>query len=307
MKQFAPSYYNEFKCIADKCKHSCCVGWEIDIDNDTYEQYKNIDNEFGMELNKNIENNGECASFKLDANERCPFLNNKNLCEIILNLGENSLCQICNDHPRFRNYFSDRIEIGLGLCCEETTRIIINQNSPFQLMKLADDNEYCESYEDETEFFKLRNEIFQIIKNEPEFKQILKKVLIKFNVEFPKKTICQWADIFLKFELLDNNWSNLLTGLKSIQINDNLPCRYENELRNLFTYFIYRHLSESIYDGKFKGRLLFAVLSCHMISTLCNVNTDIEDVARMYSAEIEYSDENLSALIELLQNESLEA
>ena len=25
-----PSYYKDFKCIADKCRHSCCIGWEID-------------------------------------------------------------------------------------------------------------------------------------------------------------------------------------------------------------------------------------------------------------------------------------
>ena len=31
MKLYAPKYYNEFKCIADKCTHSCCVGWEIDM------------------------------------------------------------------------------------------------------------------------------------------------------------------------------------------------------------------------------------------------------------------------------------
>ena len=32
MKLFAPEYYKQFKCIADKCTHSCCIGWEIDID-----------------------------------------------------------------------------------------------------------------------------------------------------------------------------------------------------------------------------------------------------------------------------------
>lgn len=28
--------YNEFKCIADKCKLTCCSGWDINIDNNTY-------------------------------------------------------------------------------------------------------------------------------------------------------------------------------------------------------------------------------------------------------------------------------
>ncbi len=32
MKLFAPRYYKKFKCSADKCDHSCCVGREIDVD-----------------------------------------------------------------------------------------------------------------------------------------------------------------------------------------------------------------------------------------------------------------------------------
>lgn len=37
-----PSYYKTFQCIADKCEHSCCIGWEIDIDEDSYEYYMGI-------------------------------------------------------------------------------------------------------------------------------------------------------------------------------------------------------------------------------------------------------------------------
>jgi len=32
-----PNYYDKFICIADKCKHSCCIGRKIDIDEDTME------------------------------------------------------------------------------------------------------------------------------------------------------------------------------------------------------------------------------------------------------------------------------
>lgn len=308
MKTFAPSYYNKFKCIADKCRHSCCVGWEIDIDDDTYEHYKNNNTEFGNKLKENIEVNNGCASFKLCENERCPFLNKKNLCEIILNLGENSLCQICNDHPRFRNFYSDRVEIGLGICCEEVARIILSETEPFELITIDDDGEEKLNYEDELEIFNLRNKLFEIIKCDLSFEMIVQKMLNQFNIIFPQKSVNEWVDIYLPLERLDNNWDELLNTLKSTE-KTNFSCSYHNEkaLKNLLTYFIYRHLSESIYDGMFKGRLLFSILSCYMISALCNFELNIEDIARMYSSEIEYSDENLNTLIELLQNESLEA
>ena len=133
MKTFVPNYYKDFKCIAEKCKHNCCIGWEIDIDEETLLKYKNRKGKFSRTLRNGINFNDDYTYFKLDGKGRCAFLNENNLCDIILNLGEDSLCQICNDHPRFRNYFSDRIEMGLGLCCEEAGKIILGQDSPFSL------------------------------------------------------------------------------------------------------------------------------------------------------------------------------
>ena len=307
MKVFAPNYYKKFSCIADKCKHSCCIGWEIDIDDETFEQYKNNNTEFGRKLNDYIIINDDCACFKLTDNDRCPFLNKNNLCEIILNLGEESLCQICSDHPRFKNFYGDKVEIGLGLTCEEAARIIINENENIELIEIDKNQEIGNIYEDEIEFFKIRNEIFKIIECEDSFESAIERLLDKFNIKTPKKSVYNWVDIYLKLERLDNVWSEMLERIKSTDdIQFTLPCTYKKELKNLLIYFIYRHLGESVYDGNFNGRLLFAIISCYMISTLCRIGYNIEDVARMYSSEIEYSDENLNTLIELLQNESLE-
>ena len=50
MKLIAPEYYTKFHCIADKCRHSCCVGWEIAIDPDKLVYYRSIEGEFGARL-----------------------------------------------------------------------------------------------------------------------------------------------------------------------------------------------------------------------------------------------------------------
>lgn len=307
MKVFAPNYYNKFNCIADKCKHNCCIGWEIDIDDTTYEQYKNIKTNFGKKLNDNIGYDDDCAYFKLIDNERCPFLNSNNLCEIILNLGENALCQICSDHPRFKNFYGDKIEIGLGLTCEEVARIIVNENERFQLIEINETQEIGKIYVDETEFFNIRKDIFKTIECEDSFEIITEKILDKFNIKTPKVSIYELADFYLGLERLDDVWSGMLNTLKTTDdIQFTLPCPYEKALKNLLIYFIYRHLGESVYDGNFNGRILFSIISCKMISALCIVGYNIEKVARMYSSEIEYSDENLNKLIELMQSKSLE-
>ena len=128
MKTVRPDFYDDFKCIADKCRHSCCIGWEIDIDSDSYEYYMGIEGKLGEDLRKNISADSE-PHFCLCENERCPFLECNGLCRLINELGEESLCDICAEHPRFYNYFDDREEMGLGLSCEEVARLLKGHNN----------------------------------------------------------------------------------------------------------------------------------------------------------------------------------
>ena len=38
---FSPNYMTSFKCIGKDCIDSCCSGWRIDIDEETYKNYIN--------------------------------------------------------------------------------------------------------------------------------------------------------------------------------------------------------------------------------------------------------------------------
>ena len=73
-----PEYYRKFRCIADKCRDNCCIGWEIDIDDETADFYRSVEGEFGERLKDSI-NEG---SFILTEDERCPFLSRRGLCDI---------------------------------------------------------------------------------------------------------------------------------------------------------------------------------------------------------------------------------
>lgn len=300
MKTFVPNYYKEFKCIAEKCKHNCCIGWEIDIDEETLLYYKNHKGKFSRTLRNGINFNDDYTYFKLDGKGRCAFLNENNLCDIILNLGEASLCQICNDHPRFRNYFSNRIEMGLGLCCEEACRIILSQEKCFSLEKYCDDEIESESTVEEDCFFELRdNMITKIQENNS-------TILDFCNNIFPDKTNEEWADIFLSLERLDDYWTIVLNDLKLIDIDEVLiPEIFRNCFKNLQIYLIYRHLNEFSTEKD----LMFIHLSCKIIMNLCKIHLkkyrslnfeDVIEYSRMYSSEIEYSDENIEKLLEML-------
>ena len=87
MKLYSPAYYSTFKCIADRCRHSCCVGWEISVDPSTMKRYREM-GEAGREILSHID--CEDGLIMLDE-ERCPFLDDRGLCKIISSYGEDAV------------------------------------------------------------------------------------------------------------------------------------------------------------------------------------------------------------------------
>lgn len=280
-----PNYYKKFKCIANECKHSCCIGWEIDIDDDTMNLYNSLDTEFAKKISANIE--GNPPHFVLKENERCPFLNQNGLCDIIFNLGEGALCDICSLHPRFSNFYDNFTETGLGLCCEEAARIILTENEKFfiPLPCAAVDNE----------FFKERKDVFDILQNrDVTILERLKKLALKYGYkfEFSNKEL---YDFYISLERLDKSWENELEKLRyadsdKVFERENLQIFFEQ----LSCYFIFRHFEKGV------G---FMLLSCFVIGMICSECENFAkmlDVVRMYSSEIEYSEENTEKVADYL-------
>lgn len=158
MKIIVPDYYKDFHCIAGACRHSCCIGWEIDVDEDSQRRFSNL-----PDIAPHVEN----GHIRLLEGERCLFLNADGLCDMIINHGEDILCGICRDHPRFRNFWADRVEMGLGLVCEEACRLILTRSEPMKLSVLEDDGEDEECPDDEAWLTNLRTRLLLDLPNDP--------------------------------------------------------------------------------------------------------------------------------------------
>lgn len=167
MKYHKPSFFDQFKCIGSACTDTCCAGWEIEVDETTAQGYLAEKGAFGDRLRREIGSEPGEYFFKLK-NNRCPFLNKENLCDIFINLGEDRLCDICREHPRFYNWFGDYTEVGLGLCCEEAERLLFSDSKPLTFVEevhtdasdlLDDESEECEQMLEE------RKAIFSILQN----------------------------------------------------------------------------------------------------------------------------------------------
>ena len=130
-----PSYYSQFHCIGGSCPDSCCIGWEVDIDEETYNYYKSLKGPFGDRLRAHIREDGTDRYFPLCEGGRCPFLNRENLCDIITQLGEESLAQVCMEYPRYFLEKGDYEQIDLSLSCMELGRIFFEDPDPIEYIR----------------------------------------------------------------------------------------------------------------------------------------------------------------------------
>ena len=307
-----PSYYNLFRCTADKCSDNCCIGWEIDNDPDTAAYYKSVKGDFGKRLKENISDEN---SFILKG-ERCPFLNENNLCDIIINCGENHLCQICSDHPRYFEWYGSLKEGGIGLSCEEGARLILTNDNP-----TVTESNICE-YEDEIDeellslLLSERKKLFDILDSDSALKDKLTLILdraenLQFRIDNPHLSdelfICDSSEsgsqsfrnilsLFSDFEPIDESWTQEYHSLMQEEsFSLSFTEKEEKYSVNLLRYFIWRYFLKGVFDEEILSKVKFAVVSLLVIKAMTRENDSLcawTEKNKLYSKQMEYSEEN---------------
>jgi len=130
IKMRYPSYIKDFKCIGGECEDTCCGGWEIHIDKNTFEQYKNVQNKrMNKFINENIFVRNNSNNINVDYGQiklkygKCPFLNENKYCTIQSELGEEYLSNVCATFPRVINKLDDYYEMSLNVSCFEAAKV----------------------------------------------------------------------------------------------------------------------------------------------------------------------------------------
>ena len=136
-KRLQPRAYHSFRCIGADCEDTCCSGWLVNIDKQTYEAYQRCDDpEMGPRLRELV--TIHAASTSEDSYARiglsgtsCPFLA-EGLCSIQKSLGETYLSTVCSKFPRVANVVDDVLQRSLDLSCPEAARVLLLDPSPLE-------------------------------------------------------------------------------------------------------------------------------------------------------------------------------
>ena len=291
MELYAPKYYKSFKCVADRCEHSCCIGWEIGVDPEALERYEHLDGGYGDAVRESISYDTD-PHFKLCSDDRCPHLDDRGLCKIIMNLGEGYLCDICREHPRFYNY-TDVAEVGLGMSCPEAARLILSSSEYTSFEHIGEVSSDCEI---EFNGRIMRDEVYATLSDGSlAYSDRLSKIYADYGIISGDDEV--WLEKLSGLEYLDEIHKKMFMNYSSSL----RPVGVEEYLERFLAYLIYRHCTEAIDVEDFALRLSFCLfcerLAASLIvsegaSSLCSV----AKLASIISEELEYSEENTEAL-----------
>lgn len=301
-----PEYFDSFKCIGGECYDSCCIGWEIDIDEETHKIYRSVGGEFGEKMRRCISDEG---SFILNG-ERCPFLNEDNLCDIILNIGEDKLCRVCDKYPRFEKEYGGAVEKGIGLSCPEVGRIVFsnkgkwgeiteNENAPDtdedylllvkarkKLTDILQSREYpigkriaavLSAAEEMQYIINEKYEEFAVFISEFDKGKYLDREYIPANDFSRREYIEELFDIYGGFEMINEKWPEILKSTlddtadayeeRCLKFSEYIRER-EYEYEHFMVYYLFRYLSEAFYDSDILSKVKAAAAGYMVIREL---------------------------------------
>ena len=232
-------------------------------------------------------------------------------------LNGEKLCIVCDEYPRFTEYFDEYVERGISLSCEAAADIILNNDEKLNLVgKSGECTEEIFAF-----LYSARNTVFEILQDRE--KDIYARIRLSLdygeklqerinNNDFSafsylpcdtfvnKQPLLPFIDLLTTLDCLDNDWVNVLNSISENASRD------ESKLEQIAVYFIYRYFLKAVFDCDVFSKLKFMALSVATINALAVPCRSIFESARRYSVEVEHNEENVDLIYdELLFNEDL--
>ena len=289
-----PTIYHTFQCKADRCENTCCQLWTIDIDEATAKRYHTMTGSLGESLRQAITVDDEGSHFVFSkAQPMCPLLNENGLCKVVLELGEEGLCDTCHMHPRFYKYIEDLELCGVGLSCEASVELLAEDTQSDQVIFTIED--------DDSEFSPDERLTIQNI-----FELLALDIDSSYFQYSPNPDVQYYAkllDLYGTTEPIDEEWTTqinilshdtgkLITAVQSYIANHDMGL-----FNKVFQYILYRQI-DMLADYSLKAILSYAKDSVeYILITSAIEGSPLKQVAR-WSQQIEYDEDNVELLLQ---------
>ncbi len=138
MEVYELDIVRKFKCLNSDCKDSCCYGWQIALDEETAERYKEVPGLYGRHLRGRLKKTDPPVFRRVFG--ACPFLNCDKLCQFQQNGEEELMPRVCRYFPRHVVKMGDRMESTLLLSCPPAARLLVDNPGRMELRRLSEDD-----------------------------------------------------------------------------------------------------------------------------------------------------------------------
>ena len=307
-----PSYFDEFRCVADRCPDSCCKEWDVLVDPGKADYYRSLPGELGDRLRQVLKDeDGE--TYMMIENRRCPMWRSDGLCRIHAELGEEALCKTCREFPRLTHDYGDFVEYGLELSCPEAARIILGTADPaFATTEVPGGDEPEYDAVDMDVLLRTREDIRILLSDRTRSANEVLAVALMYGYQAqseldgaqkcdfdPEAAISEarhfavrgdvkpMLDFFKGLEILTDTWTERLSAPS--------PSPWSEKHLLLARYFVDRYWLQAISDYDLVSRVKLMVISCLAIRTL---GGDLVSTAQLYSKEIENSINNVETILD---------
>lgn len=323
-----PDYYGDFHCLAGSCPDTCCGQWEIVVDEAAEARYRAVPGALGQRIRAALVTVDGETCMALD-HGRCPLLTAEGLCPIVTELGEDFLSETCHTHPRFTEIYGGLRETMLSISCPEAARLLLTRTAPLTFVTTRDDAP-PEPNDLDGDLFQLvdhsRAAALSLLqdRSRPLADRLALVLDLGRRLE-PLIDAARWSaahrlldryglrdyrdrrlaylrrkrrggsmapvrDLLLSLEHLSPAAPDCFAALERPDL-----CANEIPLEQLAVYFLFRWWRKASCSGylyRQAGALVTAVLAVAGLSNVCGC---LIEAARLFSKEVEHSEENRAA------------
>ncbi len=145
MKTYMIDFYDKFKCIASECPYTCCKGWGLLVDDETYADMRKEKGLLGLRLRLFTRVDAENGAILRTVCGRCPFLEKDGLCQLQKTGRKELVADVCNLYPRRSITYGDICEVTLELSCVHAAGLFLKEikRHSFVERRIEEKEELC--------------------------------------------------------------------------------------------------------------------------------------------------------------------